>query len=227
MFASMFAPWFGQVALSVWWFDEHGTPFWVEFDDRLGDLGWLPVYLPMFVLTWFLSRRTRMAGWPTACLAVAGVLLVPGMLLSLFGIGLGGLAPNLAFVLGLTWLGWELGRQALRVLSWPVARDLVRSELEIVYFVPGSRARLRVRSDRLVLDRTPGGPWVIPLERLKEALVEDVPEPTVWNRRIDVPVGHALLLVGGRRQRWRLPVTEDLGWLLVAAVTARSVARAR
>jgi len=222
MFASMFAPWFGQVALSVWWFDEYDKPFWTEFNDRLGDLGWFPVYLPTFVLTWFLLRRTRMAGWPTACLVVAGLLLVPGMLLSLFGIGIGGLLPNLAFVLGLAWLGWELGRQALRMLSWPVARDLVESELEIVYFLPDQKPRLRVQRDRLVLDRAPGGPWVIPLERLKEARVEEVPEPTRWQRRIDVPAGHALLLAGGKKQRWRLPVTEDLGLLLVAAVTARS-----
>lgn len=231
MAVSMFAPWFGQLALAVWWFDEYDKPFWQEFDEALGDLGWFPVYLPMFVLTWFLLRRTRMAGWPTACLVVEGLLLVPGTLLSLLGIGIGGLAPNLAFAAGLTWLGWELGRQALRVLSWPPAEDLARSELEIVYRVPGVRTRLRVQHDRLTLDRVPpgekgSGPWSIPLAAVKEVCVEKVAEPTRWYRRIDLPVGHALLVRGGRRQHWRLPVSEDVGHLLVAAIEVRSPGRA-
>ena len=118
-------------------------------------------------------------------------------------------------------VGWK-------VLSRPVARDVVASTLEIPYQVPGSRVRLRVKRDRLVLDRLRSDNRttrkIIRWPELRSARLDELAEPTTWRAGpstvVEVPAGPVLRITGG--DEWLIPVTEAMGEDLEAAITLRS-----
>ncbi len=238
LFLTTALPVTGQVAMGAFAsvsfaerFPFHDRPvptFWEEFTDDLGSMAYAAI-VPAIVLLVFMARRTMFAGWPKACLWVAVWAMVPGVM---FGSALGSsgsLLPNLALGVGLVWLNYLLGRLTLWRLSSPVALDLVPSELEIPYQPPGEQARLRVRRDRLVLDRLDGGKNKVRKEilwaELAEVRLEHVGTPVTWQASsgtsIDVPPGHALRLRGAD-ENWLLPVPEPLGEDLATFIALRA-----
>jgi hypothetical protein len=201
--------------------------FWGEFREHLDNMRILMV-LPAIVLLVFLVRRTVFATWPTACLWLALWAMVPSTLLvTVVNDGL--FAQNIALSLGLVWLNYELGRLGSWVLSRPVARDLALSSLEIPYRPKGTRARLRVRHDRLLLDRLKADRGSrrkeIRWAALQEVRLEHVTAPRDWQAskytKVEVPEGPALRIVADN-DTWLLPVPEPLGEDLVAAITLRA-----
>jgi hypothetical protein len=240
MLVAAVLPAFGQLALGAWTslsfhdslpdFGEPGPDptFWSEFGHDFGNLGPVAI-IPGIVLLVFLLRRNMFATWPKACLWLALWVLAP---MTLFGWAIdddkGAFLPNLALCVGLIWLTFELGRLTTWVLSRPVARDIARSELEIPYDVPGSRARLRIRRDRVRLDRLRGPKNSTHREilwpDLRRAVLDELAEPTSWQAsprmEIEVPAGPVLRVIGGREE-WLLPVTEEMGEDLVAVITLR------
>ena len=114
------------------------------------------------------------------------------------------------------------------MLSRPIARDLVSSALEIPYQLPGSRVRLRVKRDRLVLDRLKAESRltrkVIRWSELRSSRLEELDEPTTWRAGpgtvVEVPAGPVLRITGG--DTWLIPVTEAMGEDLEAAITLRA-----
>jgi hypothetical protein len=177
----------------------------------------------------FLVRRTMFAVWPQVCLWLPVGALAP----MLFVGASDHLLPNLALGAGLVLLNFGLGRLTFWVLSRPVARDVALSKLEIPYQVPGSRARLRVKHDRLVLDRLKSSDKntskTIRWSELRAARLEELAESTSWRASlktwIEVPAG-PVLHVTSANEEWRLPVNENLGEDLAAAITLRSHNRA-
>lgn len=236
MVLAMLLPTVGELTISAWSsvaFNDSfslGDPqptFWDEFWENAGYLGYVAA-LPLVVLVVFLVRRTFVS-WPKACLWVSGWIVLPGLLLtSMFNPG-GEILPNLAFGAGVVLLSWGLGRAALWLLSRPVARDLALSDMEIPYKVPGSRARLRVQRDRLLLDRLRAEEGNVHKEirwaDLQAVRLEHVTTPSSWiasgYTNIKVPAGPALRVLG-RDDEWLLPVPEPLGEDLAAAVTLRA-----
>jgi hypothetical protein len=234
MLVSTVLPIFGALTLNAWTsvsfdlvLDGPNPSFWHEFwDDADSVAGALVV--PAIALVVFLVWRTMFAVWPKVCLWTSVWLLGPGLLISSVIDDGDDLLPNLALGVGLIWLNYELGRLTLWVLSRPVARDLVSSALEIPYQVPGSRVRLRVKRNRLVLDRLTSGNRttreVIPWSELRSARLEELDEPTSWRAGsatvVEVPVGPVLRVTGG--DTWLIPVTEAMGEDLAAAITLRA-----
>jgi hypothetical protein len=233
MVVSTALPLFGQLALNAWLAasaqvtDGPGPGFLDEFSDGVEDYG-VAVAVPAVALVVFLVRRTMFAAWPMVCLWLSVWQLGPG---TLFGSVLdreGALLPNLALGVGLTWLNYQLGRLTTWMLSRPVARDVALSELEIPYRVPGSRARLRVQRDRLLLDRLKSADRdvnkVIHWPELREARLSELHEPTTWRASpdtwIEVPAG-PVLHVTSTNEEWLLPVAESTGEELAAAITLR------
>ncbi|MFI7675521.1 hypothetical protein [Actinophytocola sp. NPDC049390] len=237
LFLTTALPVVGQVALSAFASvsfaerfplgDDPVPTFWQEFTDDLGGMAYAAI-VPVLVLLVFTARRTMFALWPKACLWVAVWALVPGVLLG----SSDSMLPNLALGAGLVWLNYLLGRLALWRLSSPVALDLVPSELEVPYAVPGSQARLRVRRDRLMLDRLGGGKNKVRKEilwaELAAARLEHVDAPLTWQASsgtsITVPPGHALRLRGAD-ENWLLPVPEPLGEDLATFIALRAERR--
>lgn len=137
--------------------------------------------------------------------------------------------PNLLFTGGLVWASWEFGGLAVGLLTRPIAMDLVRSPTEIPVPLAEQTARLRVQTDRLVLDRLSRDEkkksLTIPLSRLRSATmtrVDDERTVTLSNGvTLDVPAGSALS-VAGAQQRWLLPIDETTGQHLVSAITIRA-----
>lgn len=227
-------PGFGSIVLAAWIsvsfsndFLGGDATFWGEFGDHLDNIGYL-VILPAVVLLVFLVRRTVFATWPRACLWLAVWALVPSTALITLSSD-DAIAPNIALCLGMAWLNYELGRLGLWVLSRPVARDLALSTLEIPYRVQGSRARLRVQRDRLLLDRLKAQRGndrkEIRWSALQEVRLEHVTAPSEWQAskytKIEVPEGPALHIAADN-DTWLLPVPEPLGEDLVAAITLRA-----
>ena len=203
--------------------------FLAEFGDNLSS-SWQTLFIPVGVLAGFLLRRTRMAAWPTGVLWVAGWMLIPAVLI---GSALSDSSlPDFAFAVGLAWLSYELSRAAVRILSRPVAEDVVGSELEIPYQLPGRRIRLRVQRDRLVLDRLTSSKngtkrLVMKWSDVREAELLDLAEDRTWAAgpaTIEVPAGPALRIVSAK-EKWLIPVPEYLGECLTSAITLRAARR--
>jgi hypothetical protein len=234
MLVSTVLPLFGQLTLSAWTsvtfsqvLDGPGPTFWEEFWDNAEDMR-AALVVPAVALLLFLVRRTMFATWPQVCLWTSVWMVGPAMLFSSLLDDSDDLLPNLALGVGLIWLNYELGRLTLWVLSRPIARDLVSSGLEIPYQVPGSRALLRVKPDRLVLDRLNLGAKttrkVIQWSELGSARLDELAEPTTWRAgpatTVEVPAGPVLRITGG--DTWLIPVTEAMGEDLEAAITLRA-----
>lgn len=235
------APFVGFAAVTAWSsmsfgasLPDFGQPrdqptFAGEFTENLGN-GWQALFLPAAVLLGFLVRRTRMAAWPMAVLWVAGWMLIPAVLIGT--VSSDAMLADLAIAVGLYWLSYELARAVVRILSRPVAEDLVESELEIPYSLPGRRIRLRLQRDRLVLDRlttdkegtkrlTMGWPDVREVELL------DQPKELSWAAgpaTIEVPAG-PVLRIASAEQKWLIPVPEYLGESLTSVITLRAARR--
>jgi hypothetical protein len=201
--------------------------FWSEFSHDLGTFASILV-VPGIGLLVFLLRRGMFAAWPKTCLWLGVWVLGPMTLLD-WAVDSGDAAlPNLALGIGLVWLTYELGRLTLWVLSRPVTKDLVRSELEIPYDIPGSRARLRIRRDQVRLDKLRSAKGkvhkVIRFPELAEVRLDELAEPMSWQAdgtRVEVPAGPVLRISGGN-EKWVLPVTEAMGEDLAAAITLRA-----
>lgn len=237
MVLAMGLPTVGALTITAWSsiaFDDSfsisGDPrptFWAEFRESAGYLGYTAA-LPLVVLVIYLVRRT-FGSWPKACLWVAAWIVLPGLLLTSTINPGGEILPNLAFGAGVVLLNWGLGRAALWLLSRPVARDLAVSDMEIPYKVAGSKARLRVQRDRLLLDRLREEESNVYKEirwaDLQAVRLEHVTTPTSWiasgNTTIKVPAGPALHITGAADE-WLLPVPEPLGEDLAAAITLRA-----
>lgn len=208
--------------------DDPDPTFAQEFTDKLGGMAYAALVAAVVLLV-FLARRTTFALWPKACLWLAVWALVPGVLLGATLGSRGSLLPNLALGAGLVWLNYLLGRLTLWRLSSPVALDLVPSELEIPYRVPDSKARLRVRRDRLMLDRLDGGKGKVRKEilwaELSAVRLEHVGSPVTWQASsgtsVDVPPGPALRVRGGE-ENWLIPIPEPLGEDLATFITLRA-----
>lgn len=232
-------PFVGFAAITAWssmsfgeLLSDFGKPapsFSAEFGENLTSM-WQTLFLPVAVLVGFLVRRTRMAAWPTAVLWVAGWMLVPTVLI---GTAMSDAAlSDVAFGVGLFWLSYELARAAVRILSRPVAEDIVGSELEIPYQLPGRRIRLRVQRDRLVLDRLTTNKekkkqLVMRWSDVREAELLDQPKDLSWEAgpaTIEVPAGPALRIVSAE-QKWLIPVPEYLGECLTSVITHRAARR--
>ncbi len=208
---------------------EPDPSFLAEFGDNLST-GWKTLFVPAAVLVGFLLWRSRMAAWPTAVLWVAGWLLIPAVLLG-SAVGDSSL-PDIAFAVGLAWLSYELARAAVRILSRPVAEDVVGSGLEIPYQLPGRRIRLRVQRDRLMLDRLTSSKdgtkrLVMKWSDVRDVELLDLEQEQSWAAgpaTIDVPAGPALRIVSAE-QKWLIPVPEYLGECLTSAITLRAARR--
>lgn len=232
-------PFVGFAAVSAWSsmafgelstdFGEPEPSFSAEFGENLTS-SWQTLFLPAAVLVGFLVRRSRMAAWPTAVMWVAGWMLVPTVLI---GTATSDAAlPDIAFGVGLFWLSYELARAVVRILSRPVAEDIVGSELEIPYQLPGRRIRLRLQPDRLVLDRLTANKektkkLTMRWSDVREAELLDQPKDLSWKAgpaTIEVPAGPALRIVSAK-QKWLIPVPEYLGECLTSAITLRAARR--
>lgn len=237
MVLAMALPFVGFAAITAWSSVAFGASlsdfgelsFLAEFTENLGQT-WQTLFVPAAVLVGFLLRRTRMAAWPTAVVWVAGWLLVPT---TFIGTAMSDAPlPDIAFAVGLAWLTYELARAAVRILSRPVAQDVVGSELEIPYQLPGRRIRLRVQRDRLVLDRLTASKdgtkrLVMKWSDVRDVDLLDLEEEQSWAAgpaTIDVPAGPALRIVDAK-QKWLIPVPEYLGECLTSAITLRAARR--
>jgi hypothetical protein len=229
MLVSTVLPLFGQLTLSAWTsvsfdlvLDGPGPTFWAAFWDDADEFSGA-LAIPAVALLVFLVRRSMFAVWPKVCLWTSVWMVGPAMLFSSLLDHSADLLPNLSLGAGLILLNHQLGRLTLWVLSRPVARDLVLSTLEIPYQVPGSRLRLRVKPDRLVLDRLKSGDRttrkVIRWSELRSARLTELAEPTTW-QAVAVPAGPVLRITGG--DEWLIPVTEAMGEDLEAAITLRA-----
>lgn len=233
MLVSTVLPLFGQLTLTAWTsvtfnliLDAPNPTFWHEFWDNAENI-WGALAIPAAALLAFLVRRSMFAAWPKVCLWTSVWMIGPGMLFSSMLDDGEDLLPNLALGAGLILLNYELGRLTLWVLSRPVARDIALSGLEIPYQVPGSRARLRVKRDRLVLDRLGSSNGkarkTILWSELRSPRLEELAEPTTWQAGpgtvVEVPAGPVLRITGG--DTWLIPVTEAMGEDLEAAITLR------
>ncbi len=184
--------------------------------------------VPAVVLLVYVVRRTVFATWPKACLWLAIGVAVPTSLLVSLATG-DSILPSLALSVGFVWLNYELGRLTLWVLSRPVTRDLALSSLEIPYRPPGTRARLRVQRDRLLLDRLraeESNPHKeIRWAALRSARLTHVGAATSWqasqHTTVPVPVGPALHIVA-ENDEWLLPVPAPLGEDLVSVIAMRA-----
>lgn len=230
MLAATVLPTIGHLAVFAWgrMASDESLTFSAAFGENVSQLTYL-VIVPAFAMLVFLVHRTTFAVWPKTCLWLAVYTLVPATVL-ITATNDVPVLPNVAFGTGVIWLNHELGRLALWRLSRPVTRDLALSTLEIPYRVPGSKARLRVRYDRLLLDNLGDRSTnqVIPWPELTAVTVERVQTPTVWDSgsrgMINVPKGHALR-VTGLTAEWLLPVPQLLGENLAAAIVLRATTR--
>lgn len=239
MVLSVGLPFVGFAAVTAWSsvsfgamlsaFGEPAPTFLAEFAENLTS-SWQAMFLPAAVVLGFLVRRTRMAAWPTAVLWVTGWMLVPTVLI---GTATSNAAlADAAFAIGLAWLSHELSRAVVRILSRPVAEDVVHSELEIPYQLPGRRIRLRVQRDRVVIDRLTSSKdgtrrLVMRWSDVREAELFDQPENRSWAAgpaTIEVPAWPVLRIVGAT-QTWLIPVPEYLGECLTSAITRRAARR--
>lgn len=221
--------------------DEDPPTFAEEFGDALGVVTPTAVAAAVVTLV-FLVRRSMFAAWPAACVWLVALGMGPTVLYGDVFSGSGVTLPNLSLALGVACLNYWLGRAALWVLSRPVATDLVESTLEIPYTLPGSFVRLRVKHDRLVLDRLglTGADKtrlrkVIKLGALREVKLTHQAEPTRWKVRatatlddtpaksktIEVPAGPVLRIVASK-EKWLIPIPEILGEDLATAISMRA-----
>ncbi|GLY52120.1 hypothetical protein [Lentzea sp. NBRC 102530] len=186
---------------------------------------------------WWHWRRTTM--WPVWSRWASATGLFAAFFECVQLAGDRGRPVALAVWLGLAVLCWALGEAVRLVLTRPVTPRLIASKLEIPFPLRGLKARLCVRADRLVLDslasrrKRSRDVAAVPWTTLRSIeLVEVDQEMTcsvfvfsatkVGNvRRFDVPPGPALHVIGTARELL-VPVTEQLGRVVVEAVRQRS-----
>lgn len=232
-------PVFGALVLQAWIgttrfipvFDDEPPTFAKEFGEALDFVGPSAI-VPAVVLLVFLVRRGSFAAWPKACLWTAVVVTAPTAFLSVMVDMSSATLPNASLAVGLVWLNYWLGRATLWVLSRPVATDLVSSELEIPYFLPGSGVRLRIQRHRLLLDRLETQKSKVHKEirwsALQSVELTHRDEPTSWEAStrttIDVPAGLVLHVVA-KDDEWLIPVPEILGEDLATAISLRANAK--
>lgn len=228
-------PVLGGAMLGAWLSTTTFTPvlrdpptFGAAFGKALGTAAPTAI-VPGLVLLVFLVRRGMFAVWPKACLWTAVIATAPTALLSVLVELDATTLPNASLAAGLVLLNYWIGRATLWVLSRPVAMDLIDSELEIPYFVPGSKARLRIQHDQLRLDRLKARKNTVRKEirwpDLQRAELTHQAEPSSWQaselHRIDVPAGPVLRIVA-RSDEWHIPVPEVLGEDLATAISLRA-----
>lgn len=235
MLISAFLPFLGQKLLIAW---SEGTGFWAEVSGN-----WQPACVPALVVAGFLLKRTAFGSWPAACRYSALVVLVPATMISTsFGRPLDWVR-DIAAAAVLVWLSHEVARLTLRVLTRPVAMDVVGSRLEIVFPLPGQRPRLRVKHDRLVLDRLHQYPWLamidtdttrigLPWGKIRDVQVDVQHTDRTWTpvdgetTTIRVPAGPAVRITGGDGT-WLVPVgSEQTAHSVIAVIRNRSAAPA-
>lgn len=230
MLISAFLPFLGQKLLVAW----------TEGTDSAGFWNWQPACVPALVVAGFLLKRTAFGSWPAACRYSALVVVVPATMISTsFGRPLDWVR-DIAAAAVLVWLSHEVAELTLRVLTRPVAMDVVRSRLEIVFPLPGQRPRLRVKHDRLVLDRLHQYPWLamidsdttrigLPWGKIRDAQVDVQHTDRTWTpvdgetTTIRIPAGPAVRITGGDGT-WLVPVQNP--HTVVAVIRNRSAAPA-
>ncbi|MCR3747515.1 hypothetical protein [Lentzea californiensis] len=146
---------------------------------------------------------------------------------------------SLLVAAGLVAVCWALSEAVALVTTRPITPALIRSKLEIPFPARGLEARLCVREHRLVLDSLDSRrkrsrdvvavPWTA-LRSIELVEVREEMTCTVFlhsatkrarARTFDVPPGPALHVIGTARELL-IPVTEQIGRTVVAAVEARS-----
>ncbi|MEV6715020.1 hypothetical protein AB0M48_23640 [Lentzea sp. NPDC051208] len=146
---------------------------------------------------------------------------------------------SLLIAAGLVAVCWALSEVVVLVTTRPVTPALIRSKLEIPFPTRGLKARLCVREDRLALDSLASRrkrsrdvatiPWTT-LRSIELVEVEQEMTCTAFLHSattranastFDVPPGPALHVIGTARELL-IPVTEQIGRTVLAAVQARS-----
>lgn len=243
MLLSAFAPFVGQKMVTAWSQAADDTTFagafWAEVTGN-----WAPACLPALIVAGFLLWRTAFGSWPAACRYAALAVLIPATLITVALEEPLTWLRDAAVAAGLVWLSHELAVLTLHVLTRPVAEDVVRSRLEIMFPLPGQRPRLRVKHDRLVLDRLHQYPALamfdsdttriaLPWREIRDAQVDEQHVDRTWTpvdgetTTIRVPAGPAVRITAGDGT-WLIPVgTELTAHTIVAVVRNRSAAPAR
>lgn len=243
MLLSVSLPYVGQKVLTAWrWvssderpldFGQSGRTFTGEFWAALSE-NWQLAALPVLVMAGFLVRRTAFGAWPSACRYTALIILVPAILISLSLEKPAVWLRDAAVAAVLIWLSYSLARLTLHVLTRPVACDVVRSTLEILFPLPGQRPRLRLKHDRLVLDRLHQYPWlswfddgpnrlVLPWREVRDAQLDEQHDDRSWvpiegqSRTVAVPAGPAVRITGGDGT-WLVPTDTELTAHTIVAV---------
>lgn len=142
-------------------------------------------------------------------------------------------------VVALVAAGWAVSEAVRLVTTRPVTAALIASSWEIPFPLRGLTLRLCVRADRLVLDSLASrltrswGVVAVPWSALRSIELIEVEQDTVCEvllysgghradaREFDVPRGPALHITGTARELL-IPVTREVGELVLAAVAARS-----
>ena len=237
MLLSAFVPFIGQKVAAPF---AQGAPgeFWAEVADN-----WQLACLPALLVAGFLVWRTSFGAWPAACRYSALVVVVPATLITVALEEPLDWLRDAAVAAGLVWLSHELARLTLHVLTRPVAMDVVRSRLEIVFPLPGQRPRLRVKHDRLVLDRLHQYPALamvdsdttrlaLPWREIRDAELDGQHVDRMWTpvdgetTTIRVPSGPAVRITGGDGT-WLVPVGgEPTAHTVIAVIKNRCAAPA-
>ncbi|MFL6075236.1 MAG: hypothetical protein ACJ73S_17720 [Mycobacteriales bacterium] len=235
--AALVGPVLGLAAVQAWAqarihlpFGAHHT-FGGEFGHavRVAVLAYLYPYLIGAIV--LACNRRAVSTWPKTCLIMLAIplgaaALAGGLLFGLVGPDGSADRPYLLIVPAAAALwaaGYGLALLAVRVLSRPLAADLVASGMEIPFPLRGP-GRLRVQYDRLVLDAghsRVGISWA-DLGRVWS-------EPVARESRAALPYGIGLELTGGpvlhvegAGQSWTLPVAETDAAGMVAVIKGRA-----
>lgn len=184
-------------------------------------------------------HRRRMTMWPVWArwAAFPGLFLVLSECLVIAGER--GRPTALAVGVGVAVACWVTSEAVRVVTTLPVTTALTHSNLEIPFPTRGLQARMCVRKDRLVLDslasrrKRSRDAVAVPWEALRSIELIQVDQETVCQvlvfsgeplanaREFDVSPGPALHIVGTARELL-VPVTDEVGRVVVAAVEARS-----
>jgi hypothetical protein len=237
MAAALAGPVLGLAVVQAWAqsrihlpFHAHHT-FGGEFGNALRDAVLAYLYFYLIGVVVLACNRRAVPTWPKTCLIMLALplgvaALAGGLLFGLIGPDGSADRPYLLIVPAAAALwaaGYGLVRLAVRVLSRPLAADLVASGMEIPFPLRGP-GRLRVQYDRLVLD---AGHSRVGIDWADLGRVWS--EPVARESRAALPYGIGLELTGGpvlhvagTGQSWTLPVREADVAGMVAVIKGRA-----
>ncbi len=200
-------------------------------------VGGVAIWLIIGAGLWWHRRRMTMWRIWTRWAAFPGLFL--GLFECLVIAGEQGRPIALAIGAGVAVACWMISEAVRLVTTWPVTTALMHSNLEIPFPTRGLQARMCIREDRLVLDslasrrKRSRDAVAVPWEALRSIELIQVDQETVCQvlvfsgeplanaREFDVSPGPALHIVGTARELL-VPVTDEVGRVVVATVDARS-----